>query len=291
MAPPAGAARVVRARREPDERGADRRELPRHPAGVRLSRLPRPLREADAVRAARRGIGGPRAHGELRDDARRRRSAGSTSATRTRSTSRSAGSPATRSRTMRRARASSSPRPSAGCGRISATTRKLGVVGRRLALFLAACLVVPALALAAEGDPKKRIIPADQKKAAAIVLKRADLSAGWKRLPYTGRRRRPPVPRLPPQRVGSDVDGGVVLGVRAHGWGGSSPRSRVCTDLPRTRSRRGRGTSSLHSCTALRTPCVRTSSPSGGKATIVKQGRIAFPRVAPRTVAFRVRPA
>ena len=44
--PPAGAARLVRAGRGADERGADRRELPRHPPGVRLPGLPGPLREA-----------------------------------------------------------------------------------------------------------------------------------------------------------------------------------------------------------------------------------------------------
>ena len=43
--------------RQLDERGADRRALPRHPARVRLSGLPRPLREANAVRPARRRRG------------------------------------------------------------------------------------------------------------------------------------------------------------------------------------------------------------------------------------------
>ena len=88
------------------ERRADRRALPRHPARVRLPGLPRPLREAEAVRAARR----------------RRRSA-SRSPRRTRCTPAAsvsgiylaapagavllgrAGSAATRSRTTRRARA------------------------------------------------------------------------------------------------------------------------------------------------------------------------------------------
>ena len=73
VAAPAGAARVVRARRGADERGADRGELPRHPAGLRLPRLPRPLREAAAVRPARCRLGRDRADGELRDDARRGR--------------------------------------------------------------------------------------------------------------------------------------------------------------------------------------------------------------------------
>ena len=58
---------------------------------------------------------------------------------------------------------------------------------RRLAIFLIACLVVPAVALAADTDPKKRITPADQAKARSIVLKPTDFAAGWKRAPGQSR--------------------------------------------------------------------------------------------------------
>ena len=75
-----------RARREwyaPDEPSASEelvaRALPRHPARLRLPGLPRPHREGEAVRAARRARRGLRADGELRDDSRPRRSAASTS--------------------------------------------------------------------------------------------------------------------------------------------------------------------------------------------------------------------
>ena len=50
-------------------RRADRREVSRHPAGVRLSGLSGSRGEAEAVRAARRGRGGDGADRELRDDA------------------------------------------------------------------------------------------------------------------------------------------------------------------------------------------------------------------------------
>ena len=66
--PPAGAARVVRAGGGSDERGADRGELPRHPAGLRLPGLPGPFREGQALRAARRRVGRACPDGELRDD-------------------------------------------------------------------------------------------------------------------------------------------------------------------------------------------------------------------------------
>jgi hypothetical protein len=55
-------------------------------------------------------------------------------------------------------------------------------VRRRVAAFLAVALVVPAIALAADADPKRRINPADERKATAIVLKRADFAAGWRRI-------------------------------------------------------------------------------------------------------------
>ena len=56
------------------QRGADRRGLPGHPPGARLSRLSRPHRKAHAVRsAARDGQRRHRAHRELRDVAGRRR--------------------------------------------------------------------------------------------------------------------------------------------------------------------------------------------------------------------------
>ncbi len=55
------------------ERRADRREVSRHPAGVRLPGLARPQREGDALRPPRRGRARHRADRELRDDAARER--------------------------------------------------------------------------------------------------------------------------------------------------------------------------------------------------------------------------
>ena len=51
------------------------------------------------------------------------------------------------------------------------------------ALARPVCLAVPAVALAADTDPKKRITAADQAKARSIVLKRTDFAAGWKKVP------------------------------------------------------------------------------------------------------------
>jgi len=54
-------------------------------------------------------------------------------------------------------------------------------VSRRLALVLLVVFAVPALALAADTDPQRKINPADERKAASIVFKKTDFAAGWKR--------------------------------------------------------------------------------------------------------------
>jgi hypothetical protein len=52
-----------------------------------------------------------------------------------------------------------------------------------LVLLLAGCLVLPALALAADTDPQERYTAADKAKARSLLLKRGDLVAGWKQSP------------------------------------------------------------------------------------------------------------
>ena len=56
--------------------GPHQGELPRHPAGIRLPGVPGPQREAEAVRAARRGAGRDRADRDVRDARRPRRVSG-----------------------------------------------------------------------------------------------------------------------------------------------------------------------------------------------------------------------
>lgn len=161
-------------------------------------------------------------------------------------------------------------------------------MGRRLAVFLAACLAAPTLALAAEGEPKKRIVPADQKKAAAIVLKRTDLAAGWKRV------------RTPDSDNGLKCPGfnpdesDLTLTGESESEFDSTDGTRY---LAAFSSVYVSNKDALASWTRSVKPAVARCiahffregvADEGGKATIVKQGRVAFPRVAPRTAAFRV---
>ena len=69
----AGPPRVVRGRRGAAEGGSDRGALPGHPPGVRLSGVPGPHREAEALRPARSTRGRDRADGDERDASGRQR--------------------------------------------------------------------------------------------------------------------------------------------------------------------------------------------------------------------------
>ena len=105
-----------------DDRRPDRREIPGHPPGARLSGPARPHREGDPVPPA--GGRSQRRHGadrELRHDARRRRSRASISPIRRATTSASARSSAIRSRTTPGARAGTWRPPNAGWRRSSTT--------------------------------------------------------------------------------------------------------------------------------------------------------------------------
>jgi hypothetical protein len=159
----------------------------------------------------------------------------------------------------------------------------------RLAAVLAACLAVPALALAADGEPKKRIVPADQKRATAVLLKRTDLAGGWKRI----------------TTADSGDDGTTCPGFNPNESDltltGEADSEFESTDGARYLS----SFSELYSTAAqARASWSRSAKPAlarclayffkqgianeGGKVTILSQGRISFPRVAPRTIALRV---
>lgn len=147
---------------------------------------------------------------------------------------------------------------------------------------------MPALALGAEGEPKKRIAPADQKTAAAIVLKRPDFAAGWKRIrtPDNGENLR--CPGFAPDESDLTLTGESETEFEHTGgiaYVGSSSNVYVTAK------------DALASWTRSVKPAVARCiahffrqgfTAEGGKVAIVKQGRMVFPRVAPRTAAFRV---
>ena len=158
---------------------------------------------------------------------------------------------------------------------------------RRLLLFVLAVLSLPALALAAGTDPKEQINPVDQRKAASIVLKRTDFAAGWKQVPNAPDSGEDPnCPGYKPDQ--SDL---VLTGEAEANFTGDPSRLTSYSNVFKTK---GDALASwTRSVKPALAPCIarvlkQAIEKQGGKAVIVKQGQIAFPKVAPRTAAYRV---
>jgi hypothetical protein len=162
-------------------------------------------------------------------------------------------------------------------------------VRRRLAVVLLIALVVPALALASHRDPKKQINAADQRKAAAIVLKRTDFVAGWKKTPSS------PDDDGHLDCPGYDPNGAdLVLTGEAEAdfeATGGFPSVFSFSNVFKTRAHANA------SWTRAVKPALATClakvfkeglESEGHKATITRSGKVAFPKLSPRTAAFRV---
>ena len=160
---------------------------------------------------------------------------------------------------------------------------------RRLVAFLIVCLALPALALAADTDPKKQINPVDQRKAASIVLKRSDFAAGWKKVP---------------SRPDSDADSNcpgynpdqsdlVLTGEVEADFETSGGIPAVSSVANVYKTKRDAVTAWTRSAKPALASCLaqvlkREVEKTGGKVAIAKSGVIAFPKLAPRTAAYRV---
>ena len=171
-------------------------------------------------------------------------------------------------------------------------TRKPGYhrrVRRRLAAVLLLALALPALAFASHKDPKKQLTAADERKAASIVLKRTDFVAGWKKVPSS------PEDDTHLDCPGYDPDGSdlVLTGDAEADFerAGGSPGVYSSAEIYKTEAMARAGWArtvkpALPACLAR--VFKQGLEGEGAKVTIVRQGRIAFPKVAPRTAAFRV---
>ena len=158
---------------------------------------------------------------------------------------------------------------------------------RRIAIFLIACLAVPAVALAADTDPKKRITPADQAKARSTILKLTDFAAGWKRAPAS-----PESDETCPGFNPTEADltlTGEAQAEFTHSQGLATVASYSEVYVSKA--------DALKSWTRSDKPAVarclghffqKGATDESTKVTIVSAGRMAFPKLAPRTAAFKV---
>jgi hypothetical protein len=160
-------------------------------------------------------------------------------------------------------------------------------VNRLLAALLVLCIAVPAVALAADTDPKKKITAADQAKARSLLLKRTDLAAGWKKVP--------PSPDSDATCPGFNPDesdltltgeaesdferlqGLLVVGTASEIFATKEDAVKSWTRSDKPATARCLGYFFKQGQTTKTT-----------KVTIVSAGRMAFPKLAPRTTAFKV---
>jgi len=162
-------------------------------------------------------------------------------------------------------------------------------MSRRLFLLVLVVLALPALALAAATDPTKQINPADQRKAASIVLLRPGVIVpGWKKVPVTtpDSAANPGCPGYNPDQ--SDL---ILTGEATTNFEGGATKVGLESNVFKTRSH------AVASWTRLvkpaLAPCLARTlkqgiEQAGGTVAIVRQGPLSFPKLAPRTAAYRV---
>lgn len=159
---------------------------------------------------------------------------------------------------------------------------------RHLAVVLAAALALPALAMADHQDPKRQLSAADERKAASIVLKRTDFVAGWKKLPSSPQDdSHLPCPAYQPNESDLVLTGDAEADFeRTGGFPGVYSFSDIYKTKANALASWRRGVKpALMACFAKL--LADTIKADGGKVTIVRQGRIAFPKLAPLTQAFQ----
>ena len=162
-------------------------------------------------------------------------------------------------------------------------------MSRRLALLLLVALAVPALALAADTDPKRRINAADERKAATIVLKRADFAAGWKRTSSPDNDDDPSCSYYKPN--GSDL---TMTGDAEAEFEQSAGFPSVYSYADVYATAKDAAAAWTRTVKPAAARCFaelfqrEAASDPSMKVTVVKYGPVAFPRVAPRTAAFRI---
>lgn len=160
-------------------------------------------------------------------------------------------------------------------------------MNRLLGALVVLCIAVPAVALAADTDPKKKITPADRAKARSIVLKRSDFAAGWKNVPPSPDSDAT-CPGFNPDESDLTLTGEAETNFE-HSQGFLSVAS--FSEVFATKA------DALKSWTRSDKPatarCIgyffrEGATDKNTKVRIVSAGRMAFPKLAPRTTAFKV---
>ncbi len=154
-------------------------------------------------------------------------------------------------------------------------------VARLVALGLAVALVVTSAALAARGDPKERFTPADQARARAMLLRASDF----------------PGYRSTPAAVGGSTycaaldESDLTLTGKAISRQFASGTVFMYSTAYVYRSRAESNTSWRRATSAAGLRCLRDGlrrALAGTQVTLQSFGKLAFPKLGDRSVAFRL---
>ena len=165
-------------------------------------------------------------------------------------------------------------------------------MGRLAALValsvVATALVVTGVAFAAKGDPKKHHTPADMRRARSVVLRPADLPADWKSAPSS------PNSGGNLHCKGFDPDESDLTET---GTADSPDFSKSLSFISSSASLYLTAAQAQASWNRVVKPglltCLKSlfeqgASSSGTTTTVLGEGLLAFPKLAPRTAAFRM---
>jgi hypothetical protein len=158
-------------------------------------------------------------------------------------------------------------------------------------LVVVAALVVTGSASAADGEPRRALTKKDQATARSIVLKRADLGAGFVARKRTDDDRLPKGVRCgaldeSDLTVTGDAESADFQLANGPLFVTVGSTAQVYRTLREANASLRRGTST-QTATCL-ADIVRLSAPAGQKITVVSSKRVAFPELAPKATAFRL---
>lgn len=157
---------------------------------------------------------------------------------------------------------------------------------RRLAVLLLA-LALPALAWAGVRDPQERFTPADQAKAKALLLTRADLLSGWKQAPPT-----PDDEDVTCGAFDPDLSDLVLTADQEvefeHAQAGASVYSHASLFKSAAQANAAWSRVMKPALTRCLTQVIREAVGANVKVTFSKVGRVPYPRLAPRVYALEV---
>ncbi len=160
----------------------------------------------------------------------------------------------------------------------------------RTILVVLVSLMAAQAAWAADGEPKKALTPNGKAMAQSIVLKRADLSAAFTPRPRSDN----DLPDGARCDALSEADLTITGEAQSPDFQLTQPGLYVTVGSTANvyRTLEDAGASWRRGTSAKTTTCfadiIRLSAPKGQKIKIVSSKRLAFPKVAPKTAAFRV---